>query len=352
MKKKFKSGVAKLKELKNREEEVPNTVPRITNKSIAEHREEILGGARKYIYPLQQSKHKILLFTTSVLIVGVIAFFSYVTLALYRFHGTSTFLYGVTQVIPFPVAQAGGNYVSYENYLFEVRHYIHYYQNQQLLDFDTPEGNQQLEAFRKQALDKVVNDAYIKQLANKYNVTVTDAEIDQQIQVVRNQNRLGSSDQVFEDVLQDYWGWSVDDFRRSLRTQLLAQKVVAVIDTETNQRAQDALAELEAGEKFAEVANKYSDDSSSKENGGSIGVVDRSNRDITAKTVEVLYDLKEGETSEIVNIGYNLQILKNIKNTPDGKREAAHILFNFKDISFYLTDIKEQQQTRLFISVE
>ncbi len=352
MKKRLSSGVEKIKRLKNRGESVPSAVPRITNQTIAEHREEVLKGARKYIYPLQHSKHRILLLTTSILIVGVIAFFSYVILALYRFHGSSTFLYGVTQVIPFPVAKTGGQYVSYENYLFEVRHYTHYYQNQQLLDFDTPEGSQQLDAFRKQALEKVVNDAYIKQLARKYNVQVTDAEVDEQIQVVRNQNRLGSSDDVFEDVLQSYWGWSIDDFRRSLKTQLLTQKVVAVVDTETNQRAQAALAEIESGEKFADVAKKYSDDSASRENGGNIGVVDRSNRDITGKTVEVLYGLREGEVSEVINIGYNLEIIKNLKNTPDGKREAAHILFNFRDISHYLTDIKEQEQTRLFISVE
>ncbi|HSX23510.1 MAG TPA: hypothetical protein VLE74_00190, partial [Candidatus Saccharimonadales bacterium] len=136
---------------------VPETVPRITNETIAAHREEVIGGARKYIYPLQHSKHRIILTTTILLIVGIIGFFSYCTLALYRFQSTSGFLYRVTQVVPFPVARAGGSFISYESYLFEVRHYKHYYESQLKLDFRTKEGQQQLTAFKKQALDKVIN---------------------------------------------------------------------------------------------------------------------------------------------------------------------------------------------------
>ena len=31
-------------------------IPRITNETVAEHREEVLSSARKYIYPLQHSR--------------------------------------------------------------------------------------------------------------------------------------------------------------------------------------------------------------------------------------------------------------------------------------------------------
>src|ERR1700760_2526584 len=89
-------------------------VPRITNETIAVHREEVLAGARKYIYPLQHAKHRIISITAALLVGGVIAFFAYCTLALYRFHSTSSFMYRVTQVIPFPVARADGQFISYE----------------------------------------------------------------------------------------------------------------------------------------------------------------------------------------------------------------------------------------------
>jgi parvulin-like peptidyl-prolyl isomerase len=335
---------------RKRQKEAPvEDVPRITTETIAAHREEVLGSARKYIYPLQHSKHRILLISTTVLIASVVGFFAYCTLALYKFKNSSTFLYRVTQVLPFPVARAGSHFVDYENYLFELRHYTHYYQSQLELDFNSPEGKQQLDAFRKQALDKVINDAYIKQLADKYNVSVSEQELNDQITIVRTQNRLGSSDQVFEDVLKDYWGWTVNDFKRSLRQQILTQKVVSTLDTDTKERADKAYKELEAGRKFGDVAKKYSDDTGTKSRGGDFGAVDRTNRDLTAQTVEALFALRPGHYSGIINIGYSLEIVKNIANEPDGKIHGGHILFNFKDISVYLNDLKEQQKARAYI---
>src|SRR5947207_5990262 len=46
-------------------------VPQITNETIAEHREDVLSGARKYIYPLAHSNHRIVVIT-SVLVSGPI----------------------------------------------------------------------------------------------------------------------------------------------------------------------------------------------------------------------------------------------------------------------------------------
>jgi parvulin-like peptidyl-prolyl isomerase len=336
---------------KNKGAAVADNVPRITNETVAAHREEVLSSARKYIYPLQHSKHRIVLISTSLFIMTVIIFFSYCTLALYRFQTSSTFLYRVTQVIPFPIARTGNRFVAYENYLFELRHYTHYYETQQRQDFNTEAGKQQLAEFRKRALDKVVNDVYIKQLAEKNSITVSDREVDDQIAIVRNQNRLGGSDKVFEDVLKDYWGWTVDDFKRSLRQQLLAQKVVSKLDTTAHDKANTALAELKNGADFAAVAKKYSDDPATKDNGGDFGFpIDKTNRDLTAQTTDALFKLKAGQFSDVIDVGYGLEIVKNIETNGD-KVKGAHILINFKDINTYVNDLKDQQKARVYIKL-
>src|SRR5690554_766393 len=126
-------------------------VPRITNETVAAHRDEVLNSARKYIYPLQHSKHRIVLISTTLVIAAVVIFFTYCTLALYRYHDTSTFLYRVTQVIPFPIARAGGRFVAYENYLFEVRRYKHYYETQLQVDFSVPKDKEQLDQSKRRA---------------------------------------------------------------------------------------------------------------------------------------------------------------------------------------------------------
>lgn len=347
---KFLKRTPKLPKL-NYEEEQPTTegVPRITNETVAAHREQVIGSARKYIYPLQHSKHRIVLITTGIFIFSLVVFFTYCTVALYRLQSSSTFLYRVSQVIPFPIARTGRQFIAYENYLFELRHYTHYYQNQQELDFDSEAGKLQLAEFKARALDRVINDAYVKRLAEQHNVSVSGKEVDEQIEIVRNQNRLGGSDRVFEDVLKDYWGWSLNDFKRSLRQQLLAQKVVAILDTDTRARAEAALAEINGGADFAAVAKKYSEDSATKDNGGDFGIqIDRTNRELSAYTTEALFALQPGQVSGIVNIGYALEIIKNTENTADRAR-GAHILFNYKDISSYVNDLKDKSKTQLYI---
>jgi len=357
MKKKFKQLQERAKdEVEKRIDNKPDTpsdAPRITNENVSEHREEVLSSARKYIYPLQHSKHRIVVITTTLIIAAFVFFMSYSVLGLYRLSSTSSFLYRITQVVPFPIAKAGPSYVSYENYLFELRHYMFFYQNQQKLDFNTPAGKQQLADYKKRALDKVINDAYVKQLASQHKVTVSDKEVSDAITILRRENRLGGSDQAYIDALRQNFGWSVSDFRRVIRQQILEQKVVSALDTDSHTRANAALAELKAGADFSAVAAKYSDDTASKGNGGDFGfVVDAANRDISPITADALFKLAPGQFSDVINTGYSLQIVKVNETTTDGKVKGAHIDFTFKPIASYLNDQKDKHPAHAYITIK
>jgi hypothetical protein len=324
---------------------------RITNETVAEHREEVLSSARKYIYPLQHSKHKIVVISSALFVSALVIFFSYCMLGLYRFKSSSDFLYGVTQVIPFPVARADGRFISYENYLFELRHYVHYYETQQKQDFTTAQGKKQLTDYKKQALDKVINDSYVKQLAAVAKISVSDRELNDQITLVREQNRLGANEKGFEDVIRDNFGWSVNDFKRELKQQLLAEKVVASLDTAAQSQADAALAELRSGTDFATVAAKYSQDPSTKANGGDYGfAVDKANRDVPAQITSALYSLTAGQYSGIINTGYTLEIVKNIEPQGD-KIHAAHIVITLKDINTYVSALRAQHKPTDYIKL-
>jgi parvulin-like peptidyl-prolyl isomerase len=330
-------------------EEAIQTIPRITNETVAEHREEVLSSARKYIYPLQHSAHRVVIVSLSLFAAVVILFFSYCLLAMYKLQSSSGFVYAVTQVIPFPVARAGSHFVSYESYLFELRHYIHYYQTQQKVDFSSTAGKQQLADFRKRALQSVVNDAYIKELAKQHNVSVSDQELNNEIALVRDQNRLGSNDQVFADVLKEFWGWSVDDFKRELKQQMLTQKVVATLDTVTQQRAQNVLNQLQQGGNFGDLAKKYSDDPSTRDSGGDYGfAIDKNNRDISPQVVDELFKLQPGQTSGIISAGNGLEIVK-VQSVSSGKVRASHIMFAFKDVNTYIQPLRDKQKTHAYI---
>ncbi|MDQ3159291.1 MAG: peptidylprolyl isomerase [bacterium] len=354
MKKKFKKLQAK-RDLRRKEKEqakaIPSSVPNITNTSIAQHRDEVLGSARKLIYPLQHSKHKIVLVSTSVFVISLIVFFTYTTLSLYRFQQNNIFLYRVTQVVPFPIARVGSEFVAYENYLFELRRYVHFYVRQQRLDFENNQLDRtQLEAFRQQALDRIISFVYVKRLADTNNVDVSDAEVDYNVELLRSQNRLGSNEEQLDDVLQKFYGWNRGDFERYLYQDLLAQKVTEALDPDTTARANKAKAELDSGADFADVAKKYTDDVTTKENGGEFGFkIKQDARDITPKAAEALFGLKKGEISKVINTGYSLEIFM-IIDKKDNTVEAAHIQFNFKDISGPLNDLKEESPAREYVT--
>lgn len=326
-------------------------LPRITNETVAEHREEVLSGARKYIVPLSHSKRRIIVITSGLLALAVVGFFTWTVLALYKFQATDSFTYGVTQVLPFPVAKAGGSWVSYESYLFELRHTVHYYEVQQHEDFNTDSGKAHLKQLRQQALAQVIDDAYTKQLAKQQHVGVSIAEVNDEVALVRSQNRLGSNDQVFRSVLSEFWGWTVDDFQRELRQQLLTQKVTSKLNTDANARANSALKALNSGTDFAALAKRVSDDPSTKVNGGDYGAsIDQNNRDIAPQVANELFKLAPGKYSGVINAGYGLEIVKVINM--DGKKvHGAHIVFNFKPIDTYIKPLQAKHPAHRFIKV-
>lgn len=330
--------------------EAVQNLPKITNDTVAEHREEVLSSARRYIYPLQHSKHKIVKISATLFIILVVVFFAYCGLALYKLQSNSGFLYGVTQVLPFPIAKVGPSFVAYENYLFELRHYMHYYETQQQVDFSSTAGQKQLDNFKKQALQDVINNAYVKQLAAQNHVSVSNQEVNQEVALVQQQDNLGNNKKEFEAVLSEFWGWSLNDFKRELKQQMLAQKVVSKLDTATHQRAQQALAALKGGADFGTVAAQYSDDQSTKGNGGQFGfTIDANSRNIPPQTLNTLLSLKPGQISGIVNLGNALEIDKVISND-NGKIQAAHILFNFKSINDYIKPLAAKEKAHFYIS--
>lgn len=352
---KFKQIRSNRKERKLAKQEASDRLPRITNETVAEHREEVLSGARKYIYPLQHSKHKIVIITTSLFIFVFLAFTTYCVVSLYKLQNTSTFLYRVTQVIPMPVARSGNNFVSYESYLFELRHYMHYYETQQKIGFDTESGKQQLDDYKRRSLNKVINDSIIKQMANEQSISVTDQEIDDQIASARNQNRLGGSSRVFEDVIKEYYGWSLNDFKRSIKASLLEQKVTASLDDEAKAKLETVMSELNNGKPFADVAKQYSDDEATKATGGDFGIIDKANTAASPQTTAILFSQSVGTVSDPIVIsyetGYAYEIVKTNEITGD-KAKGAHIIIRLKDINVFLNDKKDATQTRQYIRIK
>ncbi len=343
----------KRQSLKSKTEESLRDVPKITNETVAEHRETVLRGARKFKYPLEHSKHMIVKISASLLGLALVSFFAYTMLSLYKFQTTSEFMYRVTQVVPFPVGKAGGDYVAYENYLFELRRYMHYYESQQKVDFGAESGKQQLETYKPQALKRVINEAYVKQLAKKHKVTVSSAEVDAAMQNLRVQNQLGDDNQELAAVTQKFFDWSLNDLERRLEAELLAQKVAATLDTETRAEADSVLAQAKGGADFGVLAGQFSDDAATKANAGQYAdtAITSASQGVPPIVVSTLQTMQVGQVSGIIVTPTSFEIVKLLSNE-GGKIKAAHIEFKYKPIQDFTDPLEKTKPSKKYITVQ
>lgn len=345
--------VFKIKRKKGEEERVNEAfanVPKITNETVAEHREEILSKARKYIYPLRHSKYKIVRMSIAIFLTVLIVFLGFVSLELYKFQATSSFIYGVTEVIPFPVAKIGPYWVPYKNYLFELRRNMHYYQTQQAANFNTSSGRTQLNRLKQQAMAQVIQQAYVERLAKQYHVTVSNRAVNNEITLLQKENRLGASQQALNDVLSKFWGWNLADFKYELKSQLLQEAVVAKLDTGTYKRAETVLQQLQKGANFATLALQQSDDASTKASGGQYPqAITKNDLSLPPQVLSAIFQLKPGQLSPIINTGYSLEIIK-VLSVANGRVQAAHIEFLFHNINTYIAPMKKSLPPQYFIT--
>jgi hypothetical protein len=363
---KIKGGIAKIKaivppvpkrfkkqNIQDQTEEALQNVPRITNETVAEHREEILRGARKYMYPLEHSKHKIVIITSALILLALITFFITSAVELYKVQSTSKVTYRITQVIPFPVAKAGKHFILYENYLFELRRYMYYYQSQQQVDFSSDSGKRQLVAYKPKAMERVIQDAYVKELAEKHGIRVSNSEVADAVALLRAQNMLQTNKDL-ESVTRRFYGWSISDLERELKQELLAQKVAAALDTDAIKRADDVLKQAQNGGDFSKLASQYSDDTSTKNSGGVYAdtAISTGNQTVSPVIVRELPKMKPGEVSRIITTPTAFEIIKLLEVSQDNKYKVAHIQIAFKPITTFTKPISDTTKVHHFIQID
>lgn len=331
--------------------EAIKNAPNITNDTLSEHREDILSAARKFIYPLQHSKHRFVRLSIGIAIIVLVSFFAYCSIELYALQSTSGFLYRVTEIVPFPVAREDGRWISYNSYLFELRRNMHYYITQQQSNFSGKDGKNQLNSLKQQAMERVIEDTYVQILASENNINVSGKDISDAINIVKEQNKLGNSDQVLNNVLNEYWGWNENDFRRELGIELLSQKVADKLDTSTTKQAKMVLGLIDSGQDFSKLASTYSQDTSTSSNGGQYSTdITLNNTNISPVIINQLFKMQPGQVSPLIDDGTSLEILKLISKTGNSVK-AAHIQFNIQPIDNFTKSLKANYKPSIFINV-
>jgi len=255
-----KEHMKKLSINKIRQRKTESVAPsRITNETVAEHREKILAGGRKFKYPIQYARHKLVVNALLVAFVSLALLGALAWHQLYIAQNSSTLMYRVTRIIPVPVAVVDGEWVPYDDYLARYRFNEFWLRKYGTVKLDSTDGKKQLDFIKRQVLDTAIQDAYAKKLAPTYRITVSNREIEDTILQQRHTASGQISAETYYSALQMTNGWSADDLKLSLRRTILRNKVAFAIDEQAKKQAEEAnkLVVATKGD-FAGVASKLS----------------------------------------------------------------------------------------------
>lgn len=328
---------------------VASTSSRITNETVAEHRERILAGGRKFKYPHHYPKHRIVLITIAIVLLSIISFFGFAFWQLYGVQNTGEFIYRFTQVLPVPVAKIDDQQVLYSDFLLELRSSLHYLSTKESVNFSSEDGKRQLEYQKRLALDKAISSAYVAKLANGEGVAVSNKEVGDFITKQVTMNRLGVSMEVYKQIINDYYGWSFDDYKLSVKKQLLRRKLVSKIDVEGRQQTASILDSLRKGANFTDVAKQQSEDPLAKSNGGDVGFITKTADDPNG-LIKAASALQPGQFSDAIEGVDGFNIVKLIE-TKDNSLHLSKIYISYKTFAKKLAALKSNNKVQEYIKV-
>ena len=254
---------------------------RITNETVAEHREQILAGGRKFKYPHQYERHKVVFNVVLIAIVTIVVLAGVIWWQLYPVQNTSTFFYRVTRILPLPVASVDGTQVRYSDYLMSFSGSQHYLEQSERLNLNSEDGKRQIEFIKRQALDGAIADAYAGKVAREKNISVTEKQVSDVIEASLTTVSGKISQDIYDDSTLSTLGYSAGEYRQIIRRSLIRQEVAYAIDTKANNAKKAAETLLSATPKpaLADVAKQLQDKGYPVQLGSTGSLVPRTNHD-------------------------------------------------------------------------
>ena len=236
---------------------------------VDERREEVLATGRKFKYPLQFTKHRIVVNT--ILIAFVVLGITIVGgwLALYRFNMDSDMLFRITKVLPVPVATVDGKAVRFSDYLMFYRSSITSIERQSG-QVDLSGSIEELrELYKRAALTEAEEYTYALRLADDLGITVSNEEIQSEFDRHLHIGGVERSAESFMKIVEENFGLVRSEYERLLALTLIRAKVETEIDTDASKIASNVESLLAGnGGDYAAVAAALGDQVIYEETGG------------------------------------------------------------------------------------
>ena len=173
---------------------------------VDERREEVLARGRQFKYPLQWTKHRIVINTILIASVTIAILIASGYLALYQFGETSEMLFRVTKILHNPAAIIADEPVSFSDYLMFYRSSMTSIERQSgQVDNESNTDNLRLQ-YKRAALDEAEKYTYALKLAKEHSITVTTEEIEAEFDRHRSIGGVERSVESFTKIVQENFG--------------------------------------------------------------------------------------------------------------------------------------------------
>lgn len=339
-----------LRRRKNRTEDQQQS-SRITNETVAEHRERILAGGRRFKYPVQYARHRLVINTIAISLVAFIAVVGVVWWQLYLAQNSSTLFYRITRVLPIPVATVDGQNVPYSDYLVGYRSHAHYLEFKEGVNLGSKESKAQVDYIKREALNDAIADAYAAKIAQERKVSISDKQVDAAIERQRRSRDGVASVETYNAIILDHFDWTPEEARGVTARKLLRQEVSYLIDTAAHDK-QKKLAELvKTQTDFDSLAVQLGGTGKAKVTAGVTPLVPRNNQD--GGLAAAAANLQKGQVSEVFRSTngdgyYAVRLLES-----DSKGQVSYAFIKIPLVAFedQLAKIKAGGKVSEYISV-
>ena len=326
-----------------------NQVAKITNTTLEEQRKEILNKGKKFKYPVQYSKNRLVGNALIIALVILITGSGLLWYQLYKAQNTGEFIYRFTTVIPFPVANVDGENALYRDYLMEYRANMQI-ANAKKDEIESANNVKALSVLNKnKAMKNAIANAYAQKKAREKGISVSEKEIDEAFDAQRKTQNTELTESALYKIAADNYGLSPSEYRRMfIELPLLRRKVTAEIDKNAATTRDEVVKYLnDNSNDFSKAAEQFGD----KIEYNKPGKVRKTN--IDGGRSKVASQLNVGEVSKpfISNAGDGYYIVKLIEKS-DNEISYESIKIKFTEFNSQLEKLEKEGKVKKYIKVD
>jgi len=329
---------------RKKQAETPEPPHRITNETVAEHRERILAGGRRFKYPVQYARHRLVINTIVISLVALVAVIVFVWWQLYPQQNTSTFFYRITRVFPLPVASIEGQNVPYSDYLSAFRSQEHYLQVKEGVDLYSKENRQQLDYIKRKALDDSVADSYAAKIAREKGISITDKQIDDAIKRQRESRDGVTSQETYDAIVLDHFNWTPAEAREVTAHKLLRQEVAYQIDTNATKQRDQVLEKLQTEKDFDKIAGAIPPIGDARVQSGVTPLVPSNNQDGGLAAAASKLEVGQVSAAFRSTTGDGYYIVKPLQKDNNGRVSYAYLKIPLTTFDTQLQKVKKNNK--------